>query len=186
MTIQQLSPPVSRRDIVRSGAALGLLAPFGLGAAHVATAQESGIDYSDHPAVGVWIEAGMRPTFTYHVIHGDGTTMYYSPWLQLFELGDPKLAAIGFGVWQPVSDRTIETTFRVAWLDVTVAKLLKFKSQLTVSDDGNFILGSYKSTLSDPSGTVLFADSGSASALRLLFEPFDDNSDIPEASPESS
>lgn len=174
---------VSRRNVVRGAAGLGLLAPA-LGASHAVGAQQGISDANNHPAVGVWVEGESGPTFTYDVFHADGTFAYYSPWLGNLGGNDPTLAVIGFGVWQPIAERTIEVSFQIAWMDATVANLVTFKARLTVNEVGTRISGPYKAKLADRLGRVTQSDAGVMSADRMQLEPFDDP-ETPEATPES-
>lgn len=173
---------VSRRNILRTGAALGLAVPAGLGALHPAAAQEDAVDYSGHPAVGVWIEGGSGPTFAYQVVHADGTLLYYNPWLASTGQGDPKVPVIGFGVWRPVSERVYEGIIRIAWLDTTVTTLLTLKGRSEIIESGRYVSSRYKARLVDASGNVLITDSGTATAERMVVEPFDEP-EVPDATP---
>lgn len=183
MATKTTSQPVTRRNVVRGAAGLGLLAPLALGASHAARAQGDALDYSGHPAVGIWIEGGSGPTYGYNVIHADGTTAWYNPWGGNTGGNDPNLAALGFGVWQPISDRAIEASFRVAWIDATVTSLLTIRGQLTVNEAGTLISGPYKMRMIDASGEVTLDDGGFVSAERMQLEPFDDP-EPSEATPE--
>lgn len=95
MATKHPTQSTSRRDVVRTGAALGLLAPAILGAVHPAGAQEDAVDYRGHPAVGVWSEGDGG----YDIFHADGTYQLFDPWAAMATgQGDPSLPTLGFGV----------------------------------------------------------------------------------------
>lgn len=184
MAINDSPQTVSRRDVVRGAAGLGLLAPLAFGPSHATGAQEDAPDYGGHPAVGVWIEGGSGPTFTYQVVHADGTLIYYNPWLEFLGQGDPNVPAIGFGVWHPISERATEGVIRMAWLDINVTTLLTIKGRTEIDETGRYASGQYKATLADAAGNELMSDSGAAWAERMEVEPFD-GPDLPDATPDT-
>lgn len=173
----------SRRAVIRNLASIGLVAPIAAGIGPSALATQTGAgDYHGHPVVGVWYSGG--PTYEYQVYHADGTFQFYNPWIAAFAAqGDPKLAVVGFGVWVPTGNRTFDGSFRIAWLDASVTSLASFRTRGAVDETGDYFTGSYRSTLVDEAGQLIFSADGDGDVMRRLrLEPFDELA-TPESTP---
>ena len=186
------SPSTSRREVVKYAAGLGLLAPFAMGTQRGAGAQDEMVDYSGHPAVGVWMTSNsVYPyalhKFEYQVVSSDGTVILVSPWLTHYmdslgiDVGDPLLPATLFGVWRPTSDTTTEGTARVFWGDTSVTMQMTFWTQGEVRSEGAQFQAATRFRAVDPrSGDVLLDEAMTIYAERMEVEPFE----VLEATPE--
>jgi hypothetical protein len=196
MLSPQLTQIASRRDVMRGVAGIGLAAP--LAVAHPATAlvqDKPALDYSGHPAVGIWIGTisgypYADHKFAYGVTHADGTFVSYDPWVAHYpgndlglDVGDPTRLTTIRGVWRPTGERTAESTGRFLWGDTTSTLLATVWGRSRLSEDGNTSYLDYRLNIVDAAGKyVMKDDRGSSTSHRMEWEPFEEPA-TPAATP---
>lgn len=149
---------VSRRNMIRSVAALGMAAPIALAAPSVARAQEAAtpIVLADHPVVGFW---ELSPPGGHAIFHADGTYHEVNP----YGFG------VGIGIWRVTGERSADAIIRFpdqqedAPIDQPVQGTVWWN--VTVDEDGSTLSSNFSSEATD-GGT----SSGFVTGTRLTFE----------------
>jgi hypothetical protein len=135
-------------------------------------------DLADHPVVGAWVfdtdAADPANALSYAAFHADGTYVEVHP-----------LVGVGVGVWRPTGERTADLTIVFQDIDPTPAGAapgtLIIRAAAEVNSTGDALIAPFSSEGRAPDGTVLFANTFTATATRLEIEPM-----VPLGTPEAA
>lgn len=181
MATNTSSSLVSRRDIMRGAAGLGLVTPLAFAAPMVARAQDAAemSDFSGHPAIGAWTFGLGDVQF---VLTSDGLIINCEP------PGEPgqSLGRVSAGVWEPRGDRTAEYAFLLYEPSMGYGGYVVIRANVEVSADGQKLTGKWAEQYAKPDGTKSgWSPESPVDATRITVALLTGADGTPEATPAS-